>query len=130
MTEAEVSGSYELSTGTVIAETFRGRSADPRRAASSASNGESAHRQSGAAGFWHIHPDEVPSVLVANHGPFSWGPSAAKAVENAVVLEEVARMALHTELISKIVEEAPRYLSDKHFLRKHGANAYYGQGLT
>lgn len=80
--------------------------------------------------FCHMGKDSavVPAVLCKNHGPFAWGRDAMEAVHNAVVLEEVAKMAYHTELISPAVESAPQKLQDKHYLRKHGANAYYGQG--
>lgn len=69
----------------------------------------------------------TPAVLCKNHGPFTWGKDAAEAVHNAVVLEEVAKMAAKTELINPTVEPAPDCLKDKHFFRKHGENAYYGQ---
>lgn len=69
----------------------------------------------------------VPAVLCKNHGPFSWGKDAKEAVHNAVVLEEVAKMAYRTELIHPQVVPAPQELQDKHYFRKHGANAYYGQ---
>ena len=69
----------------------------------------------------------VPAVLCKNHGPFAWGKDANDAVHNAVVLEEVAKMAYRTELINKNVLPAPKELQDKHYFRKHGANAYYGQ---
>ena len=74
----------------------------------------------------------TPGVLCTNHGPFTWGKDAAEAVHNAVVLEEVARMAIRTELLNPEhlkpeVSQAPQYLQDKHFFRKHGENAYYGQ---
>ena len=69
----------------------------------------------------------VPAVLCKNHGPFSWGKDAKEAVHNAVVLEEVAKMAYRTELIHPQVAPAPQELQDKHYFRKHGANAYYGQ---
>lgn len=69
----------------------------------------------------------VPAVLCKNHGPFTWGKDAFKAVENAVVLEEVAKMAARTEWIESHVQSAPQNLQDKHYFRKHGANAYYGQ---
>jgi len=100
MTESEVSADYEAATGQVIAETFRESQLDP---------------------------GEIPGVLVANHGPFAWGDSATKAVENAIVLEEVSRMGLYTLMISPDSGPAPRYLIDKHYLRKHGPAAYYGQ---
>lgn len=69
----------------------------------------------------------VPAVLCKNHGPFTWGKDAAEAVHNAVVLEEVAKMAARTELINSEVQPAPRELQDKHYFRKHGSGAYYGQ---
>ena len=69
----------------------------------------------------------VPGVLCANHGPFAWGKDPAEAVHNAVVLEEVAKMAAFTELIGGHPGPAPQHIQDKHFYRKHGANAYYGQ---
>jgi L-ribulose-5-phosphate 4-epimerase len=101
MREAEVRGAYEHETGVVIVERFR---------------------EGG------IDPDRVPGVLVAGHGPFAWGPTPQQAVENAIVLEEVARMALHTTPLNAEVEALDRALLDRHFLRKHGAGAYYGQG--
>lgn len=97
MTRAEVESDYEANTGKVIAETFRG-----------------------------TDPMNMPAVLVCNHGPFTWGTTALKAVENAVVLEETARMALFTVQLGKN-EDIKGYLLDKHFLRKHGKGAYYGQ---
>lgn len=69
----------------------------------------------------------VPAVLCKNHGPFTWGKDGMEAVHNAVVLEECAKMALRTELINSEVKPAPQELQDKHYYRKHGANAYYGQ---
>jgi L-ribulose-5-phosphate 4-epimerase len=72
-------------------------------------------------------PDAVPGCLCKNHGPFCWGKDPVHAVESAVVLEEVAKMAYRTETINPKVERAPQYLQDKHYFRKHGANAYYGQ---
>ena len=69
----------------------------------------------------------VPGVLAANHGPFSWGSDADNAVHNAVVMEEVAKMALGTLVAAPDAEVVPDELKDKHFLRKHGENAYYGQ---
>ncbi|MBQ9006460.1 MAG: L-ribulose-5-phosphate 4-epimerase [Atopobiaceae bacterium] len=99
LTKEEVDGDYELNTGKVIVEGFEG-----------------------------IDPIAVPGVLVRNHGPFTWGKDAAQAVYHAVVLEEVAMMAIRTEMVKMDVEPAPQYLQDRHFLRKHGPNAYYGQG--
>jgi len=72
-------------------------------------------------------PKAVPAVLCKNHGPFAWGKDAMEAVHNAVVLEEVAKMAYRTELINDKVQPAPQELQDKHYFRKHGENAYYGQ---
>lgn len=101
LTKEEIEEAYEKNTGTVIIETFEGRKIDPLF---------------------------TPAVLCKNHGPFTWGKDAAEAVHNAVVLEEVARMARFTESIKPDVETAPDSIRDKHFYRKHGANAYYGQG--
>lgn len=98
MTPAEIGGEYELETGNVIIETFEGKS-----------------------------PDEIPAVLVNSHGPFAWGKDANEAVHNAVVLEELAFMAFHTEALSPNVNTMQQELLDKHYLRKHGKNAYYGQ---
>ena len=98
LTEAEIEEAYELNTGVVIAEGFKG-----------------------------LDPVAVPGALVRNHGPFSWGKDAAQAVYHAVVLEEVAKMATRTEMLAPGVESAPQYLQDKHYMRKHGPNAYYGQ---
>ena len=71
--------------------------------------------------------EAVPAVLCKNHGPFTWGKDGMEAVHNAVVLEEVAKMAARAELINPRIQEAPQSLQDKHYYRKHGANAYYGQ---
>lgn len=101
LTEAEIDEAYERNTGKVIIETFEKKG---------------------------LNPMHTPAVLCANHGPFTWGKSAAQAVYHAVVLEEVAKMALYTEMLKKDVEPAPKQIADKHFYRKHGANAYYGQG--
>ena len=100
MAPEEVAAEYERNTGLVIVETFRSREIDPAA---------------------------VPGVLVASHGPFVWGRSARGAVENAMVLEAVAGMALESEALSPSIAAAPRYLTEKHWLRKHGENAYYGQ---
>ena len=100
LTAAEILGDYEANTGKVIAECLRGAGADP-------------------AG--------TPAVLVAGHGPFVWGETAHKAVENAIVLEEIARMALQTLAINPKAERLPRVLHEKHFSRKHGPGSYYGQ---
>ena len=98
MTPAEIAGDYEAETGNVIVETFQGKD-----------------------------PMEVPAVLVNSHGPFTWGKNATKAVENSVILEEVAMMAWHTVHMNPGVS-FQQELADKHYFRKHGANAYYGQG--
>ena len=105
LTEAEIEEAYELNTGKVIVEGF-----------------------TGGTGQASIDPVAVPGCLVRNHGPFSWGKDAAAAVYHAVVLEEVAKMAAHTEMLKPAVEPAPQYLLDKHYLRKHGPNAYAGLG--
>ena len=99
LSEAEVRGEYEKNTGAVIAETFAGRGFDPAA---------------------------VPGVLVNNHGPFTWGKDAAKAVYNAVTLEKVAAMAYRTLMLNPAAS-MPGYVLEKHYYRKHGKNAYYGQ---
>ena len=98
MTEAEIKGAYEKETGHVIVETFAS-----------------------------LNPDMVPGVLVKSHAPFAWGKNAHDAVHNAVVLEEVAKMALRTLRLQPDIQPMDQALLDRHFLRKHGANAYYGQ---
>lgn len=103
LTPQEVETDYEGNTGSVIVETFR---------------------------CLDIDPNHVPAVLCANHGPFAWGSNPAQAVYHGAVLEEVAKMALLTQLLSPNAEAAPRHVQDKHFLRKHGPNAYYGQVKT
>ena len=100
LTAEEIDADYEASTGLVIVETFRERGVDP------------AH---------------VPAVVCRSHGPFTWGKDPAQAVYHAVVLEEVAKMALLTEQINPEASAAPQRIQDKHFLRKHGPGAYYGQ---
>lgn len=100
LTAEEINSDYEKETGTVIIETFVSRKIDSVA---------------------------VPGVVVRNHGPFTWGKTPEEAVYHSVVLEEVAFMAKNTELINPSVEEAPQVLMDKHYLRKHGKNAYYGQ---
>ncbi len=104
LTEEEVSGEYELNTGKVIAEEFEKRG---------------------------IKPEECPAVLVHRHGPFTWGKDESKAVENALILEEVAKMAYQTESVATLSGDSDvgieEYLLNKHYLRKHGKNAYYGQ---
>jgi L-ribulose-5-phosphate 4-epimerase len=100
MTREEIQGDYERETGKVIVETFAGK----------------------------IDPHTVPAALVYSHGPFAWGRDALEAVHNAVVLEEVAMMAWHVRLLEPAQAAMQRELLDKHFLRKHGPGAYYGQG--
>lgn len=100
MSEEEIKGHYEKETGKVIIETLKNR---------------------------NLSPDEISAVLVASHGPFGWGKTAKKAVENAVVLEEVAKMALRNLMLNPNLDSMQQTLLDKHYLRKHGANAYYGQ---
>ena len=106
MTPEEIGGAYEHETATVIIETFKKLG---------------------------LSPAEISAVLVHSHGPFTWGKNAAKSVENAAVLETVAQMAFQAELIASTAERdalgrMQEELLEKHFFRKHGANAYYGQG--
>jgi L-ribulose-5-phosphate 4-epimerase len=99
MTDAEINEAYEKETGAVIIERFK-----------------------------NINPDEVPAVLVHSHGPFTWGSDPVNAAHNAVVLEEVAMMAWHCiTLTGHTLEQMQKTLLEKHYLRKHGSNAYYGQ---
>lgn len=98
MPEEEIAGEYEWNTGEAIARTFRDKD-----------------------------PDAIPAVLVANHGPFAWGRDATAAAHNAVVLESIARMAYFTTTLNPQVVAISNALHDRHFLRKHGQNAYYGQ---
>ena len=99
LTDEEIHGQYEKNTGLVIIETFKGKD-----------------------------PDAVPGVLVRNHGPFSWGTDAFNAVHNAVVMEEVAFMDYHAITLRPDAPCVSQGLLDKHYYRKHGKNAYYGQG--
>ncbi|WP_373898061.1 L-ribulose-5-phosphate 4-epimerase [Haloimpatiens sp. FM7315] len=101
LTKEEIEGEYELETGNVIIETFKEK---------------------------ELNPKYVPGVIVSSHGPFSWGKDAENAVHNAVVMEEVAKMALRTLQLNPELQGVDNYLLNKHFMRKHGANAYYGQG--
>ncbi len=101
LTPREVEEDYEGNTGRVIVETFRERG---------------------------LNPVYVPAVVCRSPGPFTWGKDAAQAVYHAVVLEEVAKMALVTRQVNPAAAPAPQHVRDKHFLRKHGPNAYYGQG--
>ena len=100
LSKAELDEDYELNTGRIIVETFRERGIDPV---------------------------SVPAVICHSHGPFTWGKDAAQAVYHAVVLEEVAKMALFTRQISPAAVPAPQRIVEKHYQRKHGKNAYYGQ---
>ncbi len=101
LTKDEIEAAYEENTGHLIVNYFRENKRDVVA---------------------------TPAVLCKNHGPFAWGKNAMEAVHNAVVLEEVAKMAYRCETINPQVESAPQELMDKHYYRKHGANAYYGQG--
>ena len=100
LTQEEIDEDYEKNTGKVIIEEFTKRG---------------------------IQPMHVPAVICSSHGPFTWGKDAAQAVYHAVVLEEVAQMAIYTIQIDPNAAPAPQRIQDKHFLRKHGPNAYYGQ---
>ncbi|MCQ2534207.1 MAG: L-ribulose-5-phosphate 4-epimerase [Clostridia bacterium] len=100
LTEQEIADDYELNTGVLIADEFEKNKVDY---------------------------EAMPGVLCKNHGPFTWGKDPFEAVHNAVVLEEVAKMAYRAEVINKDINPAPQSLQDKHYFRKHGANAYYGQ---
>lgn len=100
LTKEELDEDYEKNTGKIIIETFTDRGIDPAA---------------------------VPGVICHSHGPFTWGKDAAQAVYHAVVLEEVAKMALLTRQVDPSAAPAPQYLQDKHYMRKHGPNAYYGQ---
>lgn len=101
MTPEEIANDYERETGNVIVETFKTRNIDPA---------------------------QIPAVLVNSHGPFAWGTDAMNAVHNAVVLEEVAFMDYHAMSMNPAAGRMQQELLDKHYLRKHGKNAYYGQG--
>ncbi|MCW3095100.1 MAG: araD [Chthonomonadaceae bacterium] len=100
LTPAEIEQAYEWNTGQVVVEHFRSA---------------------------ELHPLHVPGVLLPFHAPFAWGESPEKAVENAIILEEVASLAWHTELLNPRATVAPTSIVDKHFERKHGKHAYYGQ---
>lgn len=101
MTPQEIAGEYERETGNVIVEAFAGKSAK-----------------------------DIPAVLVHSHGPFTWGTDPDNAVHNAVVIEELAFMAWHCQMMQPDIPPMQQELLDKHYLRKHGANAYYGQGRS
>ena len=98
MTEAETATDYEKNTGLVIAETFK-----------------------------MLDPQEISAVLVANHGPFVWGADPLEAVRHAVIVEFLAKLELHVRQLNPEASRPPRHLIEKHYLRKHGAGAYYGQ---
>ncbi len=100
LTQEELDEDYEMNTGHSIVETFKNRGIDPKA---------------------------VPAVVCHSHGPFTWGKNAAEAVYHAVVLEEVAKMAIFTRQVKFDAEAAPQRYQDKHYMRKHGPNAYYGQ---
>ena len=100
LTQEELDEDYELNTGKIIVETFQKRGIDPVA---------------------------VPAVICFSHGPFTWGKDAAQAVYHAVVLEEVAKMAMFTRQVRRDTPPAPQHIQDKHYLRKHGPGAYYGQ---
>ena len=102
LTKEEIDKAYEQNTGFLIVNEFRKMKKDVLA---------------------------VPAVLCKNHGPFTWGKDGMEAVHNAVVLEECAKMAMRAELINPQVKPAPQELQDKHYYRKHGANAYYGQNV-
>lgn len=102
LTKEEIEEAYERNTGILIAEEFQRRNKDYLA---------------------------VPAVLCKNHGPFTWGKDAHEAVHNAVVLEEVAKMAFRCEHLNPEIAPVPQELQDKHYYRKHGANAYYGQSV-
>lgn len=98
LSKDEIDNDYELNTGKVIVETFANKDYEA-----------------------------IPAVLVKNHGPFTWGKTCEKAVENAIILEEVCKMALLSESLNPNIERVDQYLLNKHYFRKHGKNAYYGQ---
>lgn len=118
LTQAEVEETYELNTGNVIIERFQQITGGITQEELS---GKIVNKQS------ELDPVAIPGVLVAGHAPFTWGPTAKKAVENAIALEQIALMAMNTRLINPKAETVPQYVLDKHYFRKHGANAYYGQ---
>lgn len=103
LSKSEIDEEYEKNTGLVIIETLEEKNLDPL---------------------------SVPGIIVSSHGPFAWGESASKAVYNSVVIEEVAKMALNTEILNKEIQSIPKELENKHYYRKHGPNAYYGQNQT
>lgn len=101
LNKEEVESNYEHNTGLVMVETLKKHEKDPL---------------------------ELPGLIIFNHGPFSWGETPSKAVHNAKVMDEVAKMSFRTETINPRVQPISNYVLDKHYLRKHGKNAYYGQG--
>ena len=118
--------------GTTHADYFHGPVPVTERLSAAAIAGDYEQETGGAIcrRFANLDPDAIPAVLVAGHAPFCWGPSAAEAAHNAVILEYVARMACHTLAIHAETRPLAKELHDKHFLRKHGRNAYYGQVKT
>lgn len=100
LTQEEIEENYEKNTGLVIIETLE---------------------------KYNVNPMHNPGILCTNHGPFTWGKNAHEAVHNSVVLEEVAIMGFNAELLNPNIQPAPSYIVNKHFMRKHGPNAYYGQ---
>jgi L-ribulose-5-phosphate 4-epimerase len=118
--------------GTTHADYFHGPVPVTTRLSEAAIAGDY-ERETGAAicsRFTKIDPDSIPAVLVAGHGPFSWGASATEAAHNSAILEYVARMVCHTLSINGKTKPLMKVLHDKHFLRKHGSHAYYGQAKT
>lgn len=115
--------------GTTHADYFHGEVpvADPLREAEVIEDYERHIGEVIVRRFRTLDPMRFPGVLAASHAPFAWGRTVAKAVENAYVIEETARMALHSMQLDPDLQPIPKYLLDKHFLRKHGAGAYYGQ---
>ena len=100
LTKEEIENDYEKNTGLVIIETLKKR---------------------------NINPMDIPGIIIASHGPFAWGKDSRQAVYNAVVLEELSKMAYRTIQINPNIKSVEKYLLDKHYFRKHGKNAYYGQ---
>ena len=100
LTKEEIENDYEKNTGLVIIETLKER---------------------------NINPMDIPGIIIASHGPFAWGKDSRQAVYNAVVLEELSKMAYRTIQINPNIKSVEKYLLDKHYFRKHGKNAYYGQ---
>jgi len=117
LTAKEIKSEYEANTGHVIVERFLGKHRQAGRP----------DREVGAPTTVRLEPLHFPGVLVASHAPFAWGATLEKAVENAIVLEHLARLASETLRVKPAVKPMQHVLLDKHFLRKHGPGAYYGQ---